>query len=46
MPYFFFLKMEKQKRLTDYGYKKPVTNHYDFMVDFRLSEIKEINKYL
>ena len=35
-----------QKRLTDYGdFKNPVTKHYDFMVDFRLSEQKEIDKY-
>lgn len=35
-----------QTRLTDFGYANPIVIHYDFMFDFRLSEQKEIDKYL
>ncbi len=37
--------MAKQKRITEFGFTNPVTKHYDFMFDFRLSEQKEIDKY-
>lgn len=35
-----------QTRLTDFGLEQPVSYSYDFMRDFRLSEQKEIDKYL